>query len=71
MAVSPRPRDVDGTNLNTKVTNLKTVVSSLSATSAGAKAAAQASLRQAQVELVDHYMATGRLDPDSILSTMS
>ena len=71
MAVSPRPKDVDGTNLNTKVTNLKTVVSSLSASSAGAKAAAQASLRQAQVELVGHYMANGRLDPDSILSTMS
>lgn len=71
MTVSPRPRDVDGTNLNTKVTNLKTVVSSLGASSAGAKANAQAALRQAQVELVDHYMAVGRLDPDSILSTMS
>lgn len=71
MTVTAYPKDIAGTNLQTKVTQLTTTVSSISSASSGAKAAAQAALRQAQVELVDHYMANGRLDPGSILSTMS
>lgn len=71
MAVTAYPKDVVGANLATKVTQLTTTVNSIGASSVSTKAAAQAALRQAQVELVDHYMAVGRLDPASILNTMT
>lgn len=71
MTVTAYPKDVVGANLATQVSQLQTTVSAINASSAGAKAAAQAALRAAQVNLVDHYMAVGRLDPGSILSTMS
>ena len=69
MTVKALPRDTDGSNLDTAITTLQSQISKTSNTLV--KEQLNLKLRQAQVELVDHYMARGRLDPASILSTMS
>jgi hypothetical protein len=69
MSVSAYPKDSDGAALSTKVTALSTQASALG--NGPAKFAAQVALDQAQRELVDHYMAKGRLTAANILSTMT
>lgn len=69
MAVSPHPKDSNGTVLDAKVTSLSTQASALG--NGPSKFAANAELLKARIELVNHYMANGRIDPATVLSTLS
>jgi cellobiose-specific phosphotransferase system component IIA len=71
MTVSAYPRDHDGAALSTSVTARTTAYNAIPAASASAKATAAQALDQAQRELVNHYLGTGRLLASSILSTMT
>lgn len=69
MSVSPHPKDFAGTAKQAEVTALQATQAVV--TSTPAKNAVDVKLRQTQSELVVHYMNIGRIDPATILSTLS
>ena len=69
MTVTARPKDVDGSNLDTQITGLKSQLALT--TSALTKEALNQRLDTLQRELVSHYLSVGRLTASSILSTMT
>lgn len=71
MAVSPKAGDVNGTQLHATTAAAQAAVNALPASSTVALAAANGALFKAQVDEVTYYMNTGRLNPATILSTLS
>jgi hypothetical protein len=73
MAVSTptSKNDPAGVTLDAKVTAAAAVVAALPASSTLAVQNAQAALRQAQIDTVVYYLNTGRINPATVLSTLS
>lgn len=69
MTVKPSAKDTAGADLDTKVTTISTA--STAAAGKAHAASLNASLDQAQRELVYHYLNIGRLSAANILSTMT
>lgn len=71
MAVSPSGRDTNGNVLHNITSAAQTAVNALPSTSTVALQAANSALFKAQIDEVTYYMNTGRLNPATILSTLS
>ena len=71
MTVSPNSGDVNGTQLHATTTAAQTLVNGLPTTSTVALAAANSALRAAQIAEIVYYINTGRLNPATILSTLT
>lgn len=69
MAVTPHPKDIPGTAKQVEITVLQATQNTIS--SPGAKNAVDLKLRQTQTELVNHFINIGRIEPSTILSTLS
>lgn len=71
MAVSPSSNDVNGNQLHNITAAAQAAVNALPAASTVALAAANGALRQAQINEIIYYINTGRLNPATILSSLS
>lgn len=69
MAVTPGPKDVDGTQLQAGITALTAAIAAMSSTLT--KHSMSVQLDHLQRQLVGHYLDVNRIQAATILSTLS
>lgn len=71
MAVAPLGQDANGTRLHADTAAAAAAVAAVPAASTLLATLAANKLRQAQIDEVVYYMNTGRINPATVLSTLS